>query len=342
VPELDNLRTALDWALAHGDATMGIALAAASGPMWSELSLYREGRERLERAIALLDATAPPADEALLWLSFGELCYASDPARSVSALERAASMLRVLGDERRLVEALLALAKMSVFVGRTDDARGVLAEAWPLLGRSHVRRSLAQYYKLCGFVEVIGGDLAKARADMEHSLALHRHIGSGVAPMLLNLSDVTWALGDCEKALAGFREAIALLRERPRYTRDLLGVCLTNVAGVCTELGRLDEALAAAREGLPLRMDAGHAWGAMDHLALRAALAGSLHTAARLAGYADHAHAAMGAGRRPNEARAHARLHHLLAAAFPAGELSTLLDDGARLTPDDACRLALA
>ena len=108
-----------------------------------------------------------------------------------------------------------------------------------------------------------------------------------------------------------------------------------------TERGELDEALAAAREGLPLLQEAGIAWIALDHLALRAALAGKLANAARLAGYADSAHAAKEASRQPNEARARDRLQALLREKLAADELERLLAEGARMSEDEACRLAL-
>ena len=45
LPERDNVRAALDWALgAGGDSAIGIALAGASGPIWTALSLLAEGR----------------------------------------------------------------------------------------------------------------------------------------------------------------------------------------------------------------------------------------------------------------------------------------------------------
>src|SRR5262249_54855624 len=53
VPERDNLRAALAWALGPGgDAETGIALAGSSGKMWVMLALVTEGRQRLEAAVA--------------------------------------------------------------------------------------------------------------------------------------------------------------------------------------------------------------------------------------------------------------------------------------------------
>jgi predicted ATPase/DNA-binding winged helix-turn-helix (wHTH) protein len=53
---IDNVRTALDWAFSpSGDASIGIALTAASVPLWFQLSLMLECRGRVERALASLE-----------------------------------------------------------------------------------------------------------------------------------------------------------------------------------------------------------------------------------------------------------------------------------------------
>ena len=95
-----------------------------------------------------------------------------------------------------------------------------------------------------------------------------------------------------------------------------------------------------AREGLPLRRDA-TLQSALDHLALRAALAGKPRSAARIAGYSDHAWAASEATRQSNEARARERLRALLHETLSADEIEHLLANGAKMIEDEACRLAL-
>jgi hypothetical protein len=116
---------------------------------------------------------------------------------------------------------------------------------------------------------------------------------------------------------------------------------LTYLAGVLTERGRFDEALAAAREGLPLAKDHGNRWIVFDLLALRAALAGKTANAARIAGFADSTFAAKQASRPPNEARARNRLQVLLREALTLDEVERLLAEGAKMNEDEACRLAL-
>ena len=53
LPELDNVRVALDWAVGPCEIRrLALRLAGASGPVWAELSLVGEGRQRLEAALA--------------------------------------------------------------------------------------------------------------------------------------------------------------------------------------------------------------------------------------------------------------------------------------------------
>jgi predicted ATPase len=53
---IDNVRAALDWAFSpRGDASIGVALTAASVPLWFQLSLMLECCGRVERALASLE-----------------------------------------------------------------------------------------------------------------------------------------------------------------------------------------------------------------------------------------------------------------------------------------------
>jgi hypothetical protein len=123
--------------------------------------------------------------------------------------------------------------------------------------------------------------------------------------------------------------------------RSTLGIYLGNLAGVLTERADLDEALAAAREGLPLLKLGGYVWIFVDHVALRAAMAGKVANAARLAGFTDSIFAAKETSRQPNEARARKRLQALLREKLAPDELERLLAEGAKMSEDEACRIAV-
>jgi predicted ATPase/DNA-binding winged helix-turn-helix (wHTH) protein len=67
---IDNVRASLDWAFSSdGDAQTGVALTAASVPLWVQLSLLGECRERVELALARLDDSAADAPRLRMQLS---------------------------------------------------------------------------------------------------------------------------------------------------------------------------------------------------------------------------------------------------------------------------------
>jgi len=343
MPERDNVRAAFDWALGPGgDRAVGIALAGASGPIWTELSLYGEGHRRLEAASAHVGADTAATDEARLALWLGLNWALAAPDRAVPALTRAIDLYRRLGDARNLAFALLRLAHEEALAGRFGHAAALLSEAQPLLENAGLPKVLGDYYDYCCVLKALTGKPADARSDLEKALALYRSAGAERYALftLAQLGDVAWSSGDLDAARSGMLETIALLRKAP-LTTVMLGLCLSNLAGAHTERGELDEALAAAREGLPMLVEGGFAWSHVDHLALRAALAGKLAEAARLAGFADSAFEGRKIARQPNEARSRERLQRLLQQGLARDGLSRLTGEGAALTGESAVRLAL-
>jgi tetratricopeptide (TPR) repeat protein len=280
-------------------------------------------------------------DQARLWLWLGFLRGEATPPLAVAALERAVDLYRRLDDASGLGYSLVLLGGVLVFMGRHDQAAPVLAEAFPMLERAGLQKAIAHYFEVLGSLKLRTADPANARMQMEKALSLYRRTGAerGALRMLGSIADLAWVSGDLDAALAGFRETVALYRKSRLTYRWVLGPSLANLAGVLTERGDLDEALVAAREGLPLLSDKGYTWIFVDHVALRAALAGKMATAARVAAYADSTFAAKETSRQPNEARARARLQALLHEKFAADELERLRTEGATMSEDEAWRI---
>ena len=67
---LDNVRAGLDWALSpDGDPQIGVTLTIVAVPLWVQLSLFGECRERVERALSRLDAADPKTARPRMQLS---------------------------------------------------------------------------------------------------------------------------------------------------------------------------------------------------------------------------------------------------------------------------------
>ena len=126
--QVDNLRTALDWAFSPvGDVSIGVALAAASVPIWFELSLLDECRRWMERALGVPKPGDPrPCQEMVLQCGFGyAMMFAqgmNDRARI--ALTKAKDLAERLADPDYQLRALAGLASIC---HRLQDFRGAVA-----------------------------------------------------------------------------------------------------------------------------------------------------------------------------------------------------------------------
>ena len=342
--ERDNVRAALDWAFApQGDNAVGVGLAAGSAPLWAELSLPHEGWQRLDTAIGRLDHATPEREQAQLFLWRALYGRYRLVATGMDDLEHAVALFRRQGHARGLGHALARLGGFLARERRFDQAAATLSEADAVSRHAGSQRVLGAFFSERGLLRLFAGDCSLARLDFERAMTHYRDVGAEAAYLgvLGQLADTTFALGDLDAARDAFSEVIARLRRSSMARRYTLGIALTNYAGLLAVRGELDAALAAAREGLPLTLEAGHAWNLIDHLALRTGLAGNLERAARLTGFADAAYREAKHEREVNEARARARLKALLESRLTAEALHLLFDEGAALSESDACRLAL-
>jgi predicted ATPase/DNA-binding winged helix-turn-helix (wHTH) protein len=115
-PKIDNLRAALDWALSpNGDISIGVALAAASVPLWFEISSFNECRGWMEKVLGVVDRVERVSQrEMVLQYALGySLMFAqgmNDRARA--ALTRASELAQDLSDLDYRLRALAGLASI--------------------------------------------------------------------------------------------------------------------------------------------------------------------------------------------------------------------------------------
>ena len=114
-PRIGNVRAALDWAFSpNGDLSTGVALTIASVPLWVQLSLMGECRERVERALASIDAGSSPPQrrEMQLYAALGaSLMYTRGPVPETGAAwTRALELAEALGDVAFQLSALWGLS----------------------------------------------------------------------------------------------------------------------------------------------------------------------------------------------------------------------------------------
>ena len=343
LPDIDNLRAALDWAQDLGDAALHIALAGASSWMWSDSGQVVEGKRRSELAVTRIDAATAPALEARLLYVWTFICGLSNTA-DLAVVERAANLYRSLGDSRGLY--LVACYAVGMAANIRDVAAGeqwlreavLLHEAgWPLASRWHllVARGELAYYNHHRYEEF--------EAGMDEILSLCTTLGDQqlMRVALANLALSSSARGNFAQAVERGRALIALL---PRDRFGVLPVyALGNYAAALTELGELDEAVSVLREVAPMLARQGLWLMWLDALALLALKRGRIRDAALARGRSDARFVKFNQQRPgPITQRIRDKVLSGLQQALSAAELERLLAEGAALTDEEAARLALS
>lgn len=123
--EHDNVHEALAWALADrpksarpsSRVSLGVAICAATNPLWRLGGYVAEGRRWMERAVTV----AGPADSPELASCLSSLSWvliSADLQRALDLARRAVAMWRRLGDK---VGLSLALSRSSVLESHRDD-----------------------------------------------------------------------------------------------------------------------------------------------------------------------------------------------------------------------------
>jgi tetratricopeptide (TPR) repeat protein len=262
----DNLRAALDWALANGKVEYALRYIVAVWRFWQVRGHLDEGRRRVDAVTAMPGVADQPAQlRARAFAAAGGVTYwqANVPATHRyygMALEAA----REAGDERLLAEALYNY-------GFAADENTVLTNEMYLAGRQYWEESLALYRKL--------GDV-RGEADANW----------GLAGALAAAGDNDAGVRHTEAALAGY-ETVG----------DPFGIGWAQymLAGLKSRRGDVDGGLPNLRASLEIFAAANDQTGILLNLAGFAMLAvfrDERERATRLGGALETMRAATGAG----------------------------------------------
>ena len=217
----DNLRAALTWACAAGEATLGLRLAGALWRFWSGRGHLSEGRRWLRDTLALTggDRVAAPEPEptvqaraltgaALLAIAQG----AYDEAEDLCA--RGLALTRERGQRRDLVAALNARALLARERGSYATALADHQDALTVARADGDRAGEAAALAGLGAVATRTADAAAARLLLEQSLTAYRALGDtrGLAWVLGDLTLDAVSMGAHERAETLGAESLALFR----------------------------------------------------------------------------------------------------------------------------------
>ncbi len=339
VPEINNVRGALDWARQH-DRALAVALLGSAWPLFVEADLQVVARVAHDDAVALLTEAVPKARIARFWEAVATYDSERQVDRACYAAELAAPMHATAGDSRSEYYALLQAA----LSGRDDlEAAGrALTAARRLEQPTWPTRLLAHGAIVEGALLTSAGRYADARAAFQR--ALDRAVATSERQALaatVNIVELDIASGSLAGALQLARPlAISLRHAGRRETRIEL---LALLFGALLLAEEMDEARAAATEIIELaQQDTGKLYLALDAMALLAAMDGRHAIAARVAACADAANVHHGQfRRRPAASRIRGAVEEMLGANLGAQWRSRGGTDAGVLDELEACHHAL-
>jgi diguanylate cyclase (GGDEF)-like protein len=258
LPDFDNFRQALEWALSPGgDTELGAALAAAVAPYIADV-VPSEVTRWMRRALQALGENAPAALEAPLLVRL-VLTPRNLPADELRrAAERAVALCRELGDPYALSEALGALSQTLVWFcpGERELASRSADESLALA------RSLQDPIRIAMSLRIRtltldADDLLSRRAALAESIALFRRYGSArfVGSVLTWLSELEFAAGERSKAFEIGREAVRFAEESGSV--DLILNTMTNLAQYAAAANDRELARRAAESAFELARETG-------------------------------------------------------------------------------------
>ena len=249
--EQDNMRAALRWAVARGQATVAARLLGSLQWYWLRRGRHREAHAWAGTVLALIDRARPEAAvratslRAAGWLAVQR----GDHEAGKPLLEEAVRLSRMAGDTRTLGLALTGLGLAGSWGADPDTRRvaALLTEAldiwraidWPV-GEHMARVNL-------GLTAYLAGDLAAAEAHQRAGQAIAEQIQ---APYRLGVSDLMVAQielrrGNTQPAAQLIRRA---LRQFERIADPLMTAnCLWGLALTASQEGH--HALAATLLG---------------------------------------------------------------------------------------------
>ena len=343
--ELDNWRTALQWALAdRGDVLLGQRLAGELVFVWGSFASL-EGWRWIELAVELSDERTP--SRVIARLKVAEAAIAplfGDLKALLASSESALAHYRDLGDELGIARAQTVFGAVLMGFGRSAEAEPLVREALATTRRLSDGRILAFALRSVARVCYLNGDFAAAREYIAEELAIYKALGAertAAVTIAFTLADTEFEAGNAELALQHASEALETFRS---LSDELFAATLISMSVYLVALARYDEAEAHAREALNVGRKArlaGVLAQALQHLAAVAALrpqdipdrrAEACIKAARILGFVD----ALENPLWPGEQREHDRVISVLRDAIGANELANLMAEGAMLTEEQA------
>jgi predicted ATPase len=226
--EHDNLRAALSWTQADGDLDRALRLGCALWRFWVARGHLREGRDRLQRLLALPGAEERTLLRARVLNAAATVTHeTSDFSGARPLVEESLAIAREHGDRPLTALVLNNLAWLLVWIGEQDTVDAVCEDALALNRERGDPRGVAIALHNLGWLLTFRGDYERARALHEESLGWRRVHGDqrGIAFAITDLAWVDVKRGALDRAARLLDEARMILE--PLHDYQLLAFALS-------------------------------------------------------------------------------------------------------------------
>jgi predicted ATPase len=258
--ELDNFRAAFDALEAGEDPQLAIRIAAALTPLWAG-SHIKEGRERVERALAL-DGAATSARARALDATAELALMMGDVATVRTRAEEAIELYSRLGDTWGKADATMSLG---IGVGESGDwsaALPILEEAVESFRRLGDERRVMWGTRTLAWAHAELDELDAARTLYEGALRQARRAGNRLfeGVVLGSLSWLASSEGRIDECAALTRQSLVIKRELA--DRNEIAIGLGHAAAALAAMGRSEAAarLIGAYEALADELGGSEPW----------------------------------------------------------------------------------
>jgi predicted ATPase/DNA-binding SARP family transcriptional activator/Tfp pilus assembly protein PilF len=269
----DNLRAALDWATDNGEVEPGLRGAAGLWRYWQIRSLNGEGRERLERLLALDVENLSPIVLADADAAAGRLAFVlGDYEYARSYLDKGLSVHRDAATTPWASHTAAVLGMIALARGDNDTALRLVEESVAVARSSHDWWAQSQGLGLLGEVLRARNELGRARLAFEESIRAARECGD-----LRNIGRVLSVLGlvaldqcDHDRANRLFEEGLVVHRDCGDAWQG--SRCLANLGLVARDAGDRAEAKRRFAEAVTMQVETNDREGIATTLSLLAEL----------------------------------------------------------------------
>ncbi|WP_426614433.1 ATP-binding protein [Bradyrhizobium sp. McL0616] len=219
--EFGNIRAALTWCFSdQGDRTTGVALVAASIPLFFKLSLLPECELWVTRAIEALDETDASTRHGLvLHTALGAARMLTGQLDELGAnhLNRALELTEKIGDIPGQIRLIDQLHLLQLFVGKYDDAFGTAKRGEAIALASNDSIAVARMRVLLSISCQYLGKFVASRSYIEAALLHPGRDGDVLSGLTLEypkraqitLARVLWLQGHPDQAMQVVRRAIS-------------------------------------------------------------------------------------------------------------------------------------